>query len=76
MGITKQGLAAIAVLVAVLWGCFIAERMIMQQACREMSRALKRPGKAPARRPGGLPHPEEVNSRAMIRSSILPSEAG
>jgi hypothetical protein len=39
--ITKQGLAAMAVLVAILWGCLVAERLMVDRAGREMSRALR-----------------------------------
>ncbi len=62
MKITKQGLSVIAVLVAVLWGCFVAERMIIQCANREMSRVLKRPVRTPAARPVAIPHPLRVET--------------
>jgi len=32
MGISNRGLAAIAVLVCVLWGCIFAERLIVRRA--------------------------------------------
>ncbi len=39
--ITWQGLSSIAVLVAVLWGCFVAERLTVRNAQLETSRALR-----------------------------------
>ncbi len=39
--ITKQGLITIAILVTALWGCFIAERLTVQHADREMGRVLQ-----------------------------------
>ena len=39
-GITRQGLASMAVSVAVLWGCFLGERVIVRQAVAEQARAL------------------------------------
>ncbi len=53
MAITKQGLTVIAVLVALLWGCLIAERLIVQEANHEMVRLLKN------RKPAGYPSPSE-----------------
>jgi hypothetical protein len=41
VGITRQGLAAMAVAVALLWGCLLGERMIVRQASVEMTRALR-----------------------------------
>ena len=41
MGITRQGLAGMAVSVALLWGCFLGERAIMQQASVEQARTLR-----------------------------------
>jgi hypothetical protein len=66
--ITKPGLSVIAVLVAILWGCFVAERLIVQRANREMTRALKRPVRTPARRPGTLPHPFRIETSERIGS--------
>jgi hypothetical protein len=39
--ITGQGLAAIALSVVVLWGCFIAERLMVMHARREFSRTIQ-----------------------------------
>ena len=47
--ITKQGLITIAILVAALWGCFIDERLTVQQADREMGRVLQQIRHANAR---------------------------
>jgi len=38
--ITKTGLAGMAVSVAVLWGCLISERYVVQRAGMERARAL------------------------------------
>ena len=39
--ITKPGLITIAILVTALWGCFIAERLTVRNADREMGRVLR-----------------------------------
>jgi hypothetical protein len=39
--ITGQGLAAIAVSVALLWGCLIAQRVAARQAFSERARVLR-----------------------------------
>jgi hypothetical protein len=39
--ITKQGLAAIAILVAILWGCLVSERLTVERANQEMGRVLR-----------------------------------
>ena len=41
MAITKQGLAAIAILVAILWGCLVSERLTVERANQEMGRVLR-----------------------------------
>lgn len=56
-GISNRGLLLIALLVAVLWGCIVAERAIINQARRETEMFLhSRPVvpvkyEVPARRP-------------------------
>ncbi|MCC6858135.1 MAG: hypothetical protein IT158_06235 [Bryobacterales bacterium] len=40
-GITRQGLAAIAFLVAVLWGCVLMERSTIRDAKIQTYRALR-----------------------------------
>ena len=40
-GITKPGLSVMAILVAILWGCFIGERLTVQKANREMGQVLR-----------------------------------
>jgi len=40
-GITRQGLACMAVSVALLWGCLLSERWIVRQASVEQARALQ-----------------------------------
>jgi hypothetical protein len=72
MAITKPGLTVIAVLVALLWSCLIAERLIVQRANQEMGRALKTPARAPVTHPG-TPHPktetsERIGSPARFRT--------
>ena len=39
--ITLQGLAGMAVAVALLWGCLISERLIVRRAANEQARALR-----------------------------------
>ena len=39
--ITKQGLTMMAILVAVLWGCLVSERLTLQKANDEMIQALR-----------------------------------
>jgi hypothetical protein len=40
-GITKPGLTVMAILVAILWGCFVTERLTVQNANRELGRVLR-----------------------------------
>lgn len=39
--ITGQGLSAIAILVALLWGCLVGEHIIVQRANQEARHALR-----------------------------------
>jgi hypothetical protein len=41
VGITRQGLTALALSVAALWGFLISERVIMRQATIERAQALR-----------------------------------
>ena len=41
MGITRHGLAGMAMSVALLWGCLLGERMIVRHARVEQARALR-----------------------------------
>jgi hypothetical protein len=41
VGITRQGLAGMAISVALLWGCLLGERLIVRQASVEQARALR-----------------------------------
>ncbi len=38
--ITGAGLGSIAILVAMLWGCIVGERLIVQRANRELAGAM------------------------------------
>ena len=38
--ITGEGLAAISLLVAALWGCFVVERLTVQNAQRERAQVI------------------------------------
>jgi len=40
-GISNRGLAVIAILVAILWGCIFAERAMVQQARQETLKVLR-----------------------------------
>jgi hypothetical protein len=44
--ITKQGLWTMAILVAVLWGCLVGERLTVQRANREMAQVLQEMGRS------------------------------
>jgi hypothetical protein len=39
--ITLQGLAGMAIAVALLWGCLISERLIVRRAASEQARVLR-----------------------------------
>jgi hypothetical protein len=39
--ITRHGLAAMAVSVAVLWGCLVGEHLIVRRASEQQARALR-----------------------------------
>jgi hypothetical protein len=40
--ITREGLVAIAVLVAILWGCILAERILTRNATMETYRVMRK----------------------------------
>jgi hypothetical protein len=65
--ITGQGLAAIAVLVCLLWACLVAERLTVARAHSETARNLRTLKRmrvvTPALRP---PHPEEAVPRVTL----------
>jgi hypothetical protein len=58
--ITKPGLTVMAILVAILWGCFIMERLTVQNANQEMGRVL-REMRRPV--PTGLPQRSGLRAR-------------
>ncbi len=74
-GISNQGLAIIALLVAVLWGCILTERTIRRQARDETlimlrsnlrsGRGTTLPAKAPA--PPSKPQPK---SRSTVQTDL------
>ena len=68
--ITRPGLAALALSVAALWGCLIAERMIVRHAERERARVLRDLGRLQQR----VPRPVSAPSRGFHRP--LPVAAG
>ena len=68
--ITGPGLAALALSVAALWGCLIAERVIVRQAERERARVLRDLGQLQQR----VPRPVSAPSRGFHRR--LPVAAG
>lgn len=39
--ITEQGLTAIAIMVALLWGCLLSERLIVKHANSEVTRTIR-----------------------------------
>jgi hypothetical protein len=60
-GISNRGLALIALLVVVLWGCIFAERAIVRQAYEETQNVLRSQPVVPVKqqRPVGPP-PQRV----------------
>ena len=52
-GITKPGLIVMAILVTILWGCFVGERLMVQRANQEMGRVLQQMRRP---EPVSLPH--------------------
>jgi hypothetical protein len=48
--ITREGLAAIAVLVALLWGCLGGERLYVRQANRNLENVILKRTAAPMKR--------------------------
>lgn len=40
-GITRQGLAAMTVAVALLWSCLVAERVMLRHARRELTQSMQ-----------------------------------
>ncbi|MGO9259947.1 MAG: hypothetical protein ACLQU1_27090 [Bryobacteraceae bacterium] len=47
--ITEQGLVAIALSVALLWGCVLGEHAMMRQALRERAQVMRQVVRAPQR---------------------------
>lgn len=70
-GISNQGLAIIALLVAVLWGCILTERTIRRQAREETllmlqsNRGATRPARSPA--PPSKPQPKR---RSTVQADL------
>ncbi len=65
--ITEQGLAAIALSVALLWGCVLGEHAMMRQALRERAQVMRQVVRAPQRtQPVLAPSP-------LVRHRIRPT---
>ena len=60
-GITKPGLIVMAILVAILWGCFIGERLTVQRANQEMARTLREMRRPTT--PASLPQRSSIHAR-------------
>ena len=58
--ITKPGLTVMAILVAILWGCFVCERLTVQKANQEMGRVLREMHRAV---PAALPQRSDLHIR-------------
>ena len=74
-GISNHGLLAIAVLVAILWGCIFAERAIIRQAREETLMFLRSRGATPVkqemrRRPPSTP----VASRLAVPAVLVQAD--
>ena len=63
-GITKPGLTVMAILVAILWGCFVSERLTVQKANLEMEQVLRE-----MRRPMPTSLPQRSSLRARPAQS-------
>jgi hypothetical protein len=69
--ITGQGLAAIALSVALLWGCFIGERLLVREASVERSNVMRELRRMQRTRGGTQPasvplHPESHAARVTL----------
>jgi hypothetical protein len=65
--ITEQGLAAIALSVALLWGCVLGEHALMRQALRERAQVMRQLVRTPRRSlPVSAPSP-------LVRHRVRPT---
>jgi hypothetical protein len=60
-GISNRGLATIAVLVSILWGCIFAERAIVRRAYEETQEVLHSRPEIPVRA-----HPPRQNPQPVV----------
>ena len=69
--ISRQGLATMAVLVALLWTCFFAERALTNLAQRELMQAMRQMHHLKIKRPAGYPQPvvQPASSPAPVLST-------
>ena len=61
--ITGQGLMAIALSVALLWGCLIGERVLTRQAFRERARVMRSLGRLRHGQPVSAPQSQSPRIR-------------
>ena len=70
-GISNQGLAIIALLVAVLWGCILTERTIRRQAREETLLMLRsNPGTTLPTKAPGPPSKPQLKSRSTVQGDL------
>jgi hypothetical protein len=69
--ITKQGLWTMAILVAVLWGCLVGERLTVQRANREMAQVLQETEPPDQRAPHGAGGVAAAAGRADAAGGVL-----
>jgi len=67
--ITGQGLSAIALSVALLWGCLIGERVILRNANAERIRTLRDLDERQRRRPIPVSAPAPVAPRHPVATA-------
>ena len=71
-GISNQGLAVIALLVAFLWGCILTERTIRRQAKEEtllMLQSNRRGAILPTKAPAPAPKPR-LQTRSTVQRDL------
>ena len=70
-GISNQGLAIIALLVAVLWGCILTERTIRRQAREETLIMLRsNPGTTLPTKSPAPPSKPRLQSRSAVQADL------
>ncbi len=69
-GISNFGLAVIAALVAILWGCILAERSIRRHAWEETVIMLRSNGVVPTRAPAPPPPSKRRSGKSSVQRDL------